>query len=157
MELVQTRATTVNAAFLRDIKEDNLQLKRLFDEVAQMTFHRQAAINHWNDLGRTVDELLDQMAMHFSLEEAYGYFDNAIEVAVQWSQKAESLRNQHASLFSQLVSLDAQMHDLAPERSTSIDHWLEDFQSFVQEFKRHEEEEVKMILAAIDDDLGVGD
>ncbi|MEM9826576.1 MAG: hemerythrin domain-containing protein [Planctomycetota bacterium] len=157
MSITRTRSTTVNAAFLRDIKDDNQELKRLFDHLGSLTFHPQMAINHWDELVATMDQLVDQVAMHFALEEAYGYFDNAIEVAVQLSKRSEMLRDQHATLFEKLVDLDRRISDLSPERPEKIAAWLKDFKHFNFEFARHEEAEIRLILSAIDDDLGVGD
>lgn len=157
MGSVQTRSMTVNAAFLKDIKDDNRDLKRLFDRVSELTFHRQVAINHWAELGNTIDQLLDQIAMHFSLEEAYGYFDNAISVATELTRQSEILRNQHAVLFQQLVEIDDLQHSIAPQRSPEVDHWVAELKQFIRQFAAHEEAELKLILSAIDDDLGVGD
>lgn len=154
---VATGQTTVNAAFLKDIKDDSVHLKRLFEKLDELTFHRQAAINHLAEVNDLVDDLLDQMAMHFSLEEAYGYFDNALEVAPRLNQEADRLRDEHAGLYQTLVDLDVRLHDIAPERSPEIDNWLSDYRRFCVEFRRHEEDEVRMVVGALDTDLGVGD
>ena len=82
---VKTRRLTINAAFMKDIKDDNHQLKSLLDQITPLTAHYQTAINHWPELIQLIDALRDQLALHFALEEAYGYFDDAIGTEPQLS------------------------------------------------------------------------
>jgi hemerythrin len=154
-ESVQTRLTTINAAFLKDIKDDNRELKRLFDAIAELTFHPQMAVNHWPELVDLMDQLVDQTAMHFSLEEAYGYFDNAIEVAIELSEQAQNLRGQHVTLFEELVQLDDSLVPSSENRLEKVQSWLTQYKQFQSRFRAHEEAELELVLSAIDDDLGV--
>lgn len=154
---VQTRLTTINAAFLKDIKDDNRELKRLFESIDELTFHHQMSINHWGELVGMIDQLTDQVAMHFSLEEAYGYFDNAIEVAVELSQRAGELRHQHVLLYEELVALDDSVAQTSIDRIDDVKSCLERYKRFHRRFRVHEEAELELILSAIDDDIGVGD
>ena len=101
---VSTRGLTVNAAFLKDIKDDNHQLKSLMDQLTPLTSHCQTAINHWPELIQLFDALRDQLALHFSLEEAYGYFDDAIDTEPQLTTLAECLRGEHAKLFESILA-----------------------------------------------------
>ncbi len=96
---VTTRRLAVNAAFLKEIKDDNLQLKVLLDQITSLTGHCQTSINHWPELIQLFDDLRDQLALHFALEEAYGYFDDAIGTEPQLSAIAEGLRTQHGDLI----------------------------------------------------------
>ncbi|MCA9141115.1 MAG: hypothetical protein KDB00_30300, partial [Planctomycetales bacterium] len=92
----------INAAFLQEIKEDNRQLKTLWDRLLPMLSHHQTAKNHWPELIADFSDLRDQLAIHFSLEEAYGYFDDAVDIAPHLSLTAESLKGQHTELFAQV-------------------------------------------------------
>ena len=100
-----TRRLTVNAAFLKDIKDDNRDLKILLDRLRPLAQHTQTACNHWVELIDLMGQLRDQLALHFSLEEAYGYFDEAIVTAPELSTTAECLRSEHSKLFARIRDL----------------------------------------------------
>lgn len=162
-----TRRLTVNAAFLKDIKDDNRDLKILIDRLRVLTQPLEAAANHWPELIQLLADLRDQLALHFGLEEAYGYFDLAIESDAQLSINADLLRSQHAVLFEEARHLaeaaadaatgDTPIEGVVPEVTTAQEKILKRFETFFHEFSEHEEAELKLILDALDDDLGGGD
>lgn len=154
---VETRGLSVNAAFLKDIKDDNHDLKILLDRVLPLSQHLQTATNHWPELIALIADLRDQLALHFSLEEAYGYFDDAVGSAPQLSVRAEHLRSQHSKLFARIRDLADRSLEVVADRSEQVDRFLNDFKCFREAFESHEEDELKLILDAMDDDLGVGD
>ena len=153
----QTRRLAVNAAFLKDIKDDNRDLKLLLDKIFPFANYPQTASNHWQELSELFAELRDQLAMHFALEEAYGYFDDALVSAPQLSVRAECLRGQHAKLFERIRCLADKAAEIHIDSSEQVARFLADFNRFRTEFEKHEEDELKLILDALDDDLGVGD
>ena len=152
-----TRRLTVNAAFLKDIKDDNRDLKILLDRIQPLAEHCQTAMNHWAELIELFAELRDQLALHFSLEEAYGYFDDAIVTAPQLSTIAESLRSQHSALFENIRDIADSSLEVSGDSTEQVTQFLQSFFRFRQSFEQHEEAELKLILTALDDDLGVGD
>ena len=152
-----TRRVAVNAAFLKDIKDDNRDLKILLDRIALLAQHRQTATNHWVELIELFGELRDQLALHFSLEEAYGYFDEAIVTAPQLSATAECLRAEHPRLFERMRDLADSALEVSPESGEQVTRMLAEFGRFRDAFETHEEAELKLILDALDDDIGVGD
>lgn len=151
------RRLSVNAAFLKDIKDDNRHLKMLLDQIAPLASHRQTAVNHWSELVKLFGELRDQLAFHFALEEAYGYFDEAIGTEPQLSAIAESLRGQHGGLFKTIRDLSDSAADVAPDRDEKIARLVTGYQQFRSSLEAHEEAELKLILQALEEDLGVGD
>lgn len=153
----RTRRLSVNAAFLKDIKDDNRDLKQLLDKIYLLAEHPQIAGNHWQELVGLFDDLRDQLGLHFALEEAYGYFDDAIVTAPQLSVVAECLKGQHPKLFEHICRLADHAHEVRIESNEQVVRFLNDFQRFRSEFERHEENELKLILDALEDDLGVGD
>lgn len=154
---VQTRQLTVNAAFLKEIKDDNQHLKTLWDRIIPLAEHPEKASNHWIELVGLLAELRDQLALHFSLEEAYGYFDDAVDAAPQLSTVAECLRSEHPKLYAHIRDLADGAAEIRRDHSEKITDCVQDFQSFRQSFEVHEEAELKLILEALDDDIGVGD
>ncbi len=153
----KTRRLTINAAFLKDIKDDNRDLKILMDRILPLAQHQQTATNHWPEMIRLFADLRDQLALHFSLEEAYGYFDDAIVSAPQLSASAESLRGQHALLFERIRDLADAALEVSADSEEQVSRFLADFDCFRKTFEEHEEAELKLILDALDDDIGVGD
>ncbi len=152
-----TRRLSVNAAFLKDIKDDNRDLKILLERINPLAEHSQTATNHWVELVELIAELRDQLALHFSLEEAYGYFEEAIVTAPQLSATAECLRSQHPKLFETIRDLADAVLEVHSERPEQVNRFLRNYLQFREAFEQHEEAELKMILAALDDDIGVGD
>ena len=154
---VQTRSLAVNAAFLKDIKDDNRELKSLLDKIHPMTEHPQTAVNHWPEFIQCLADLRDQLALHFSLEEAYGYFEEAIQTAPQLSLLAQQLRSQHTALFEQIRELAEQALEVPGDSPEQATKFLHKFQFFRQAFESHEEAELKLILDAFEEDIGGGD
>ena len=97
--------------------------------------------------------------MHFSLEEAYGYFEDAITVAPHLSKRAEALRSQHFDLYSELSRLVEKAekllyHEAADEAPRGL---ADGYRQFLNRFHEHEARESELILEAFDEDLGTGD
>lgn len=154
---VRRSGLTVNAAFLKEIKDDNRHLKSLWDKTLPLVSHVETARNHWQEIVGLLSELRDQLAMHFSLEEAYGYFDEAVDIAPRLSLTAESLRSSHPKLFAQIRDLADSALDVNLDRAERVEAFLSKFFEFRLDFEHHEEAELKLILQSFDDDLGVGD
>jgi hypothetical protein len=152
-----TGRLTVNAAFLKEIKEDNRQLKTLWNRLIPMMSHPETAKNHWPELIVDFEDLRDQLAIHFSLEEAYGYFDEAVDIAPHLSLVAETLKGQHLDLFAQIRDIADQILESSVEQTEHIRKLIRKFNQFKVAFENHEEAELKLILQSFDDDLGVGD
>ena len=143
----KTRGLTINAAFLKDIKDDNRDLKLLLDTILPLAQHQQTAANHWPELIGLFADLRDQLALHFSLEEAYGYFDDAVGSAPQLSSSAEQLRSQHSPLFERMRDLADTALEISADSEEKVSGLLSEFDRFRQSFEEHEEAELKLILA----------
>ena len=155
----QSRRITVNAAFLKDIKDDNRELKTLLDKIAPLAEHPQVAVNHWRELVELLAGLRDQLAFHFTLEEAYGYFEDPIDVAPRLSEQADELRSEHGDLYADVVRISEALQDLPLDRPTEDD--LSMLQQmcgeFLHRFDHHEARENALISQAFNEDIGVGD
>jgi hypothetical protein len=157
------RTVTVNAAFLREIKEDHEELRSLLADL-HCRFQRQIEIDECRAMIDRLYPLLDALAMHFSLEEAYGYFDDPLEVAPQFSEKASRLRNEHRDLYVALLELvewsERLFYDTRHQRHAL---WLLQeelgprFLNFERRLRRHEIEETALVCQAYATDIGVGD
>lgn len=158
MSITLTGTVTVNAAFLQEIKEVNQELWHLLAELRHRC-QRPIAPGTCRSIVERLGELRDQLALHFALEEAYGYFDDPVEVAPQLCRKADSLRNEHKELYSQLSALvDRAERLLYDEQHAALAVWLGPrFLDFDARLRSHEERENDLIFEAYDADIGVGD
>ncbi|NIP86535.1 MAG: hemerythrin domain-containing protein, partial [Planctomycetales bacterium] len=105
--------------------------------------------------------LRDQLAMHFALEDAYGYFEDAIAEAPRLSDQAEELRAEHDELFQEICELVEEAEQLMyHERPCGYPEQTElaiRFYRFHARFQEHETRENQLVLDAFDQDIGVGD
>ncbi len=160
---IALRTVTINPAFLREIKDDHHELRQLIHHSSAMfdasVVHGRATETDYKRLVELLAKLRDQLAMHFSLEEAYGYYEDAIVAAPHLSRRAEALRSQHYELYAEMcrgVETAEQLLYLAkPERH--LPSVASQYQAFLTRFHEHEAAECELILEAFNDDIGTGD
>lgn len=148
---------TLNAAFLQEIKEDNIRLRELLQHASQLLSMPRRACSL--EVVDTLNALCDQLGMHFSLENAFGYLDHALELAPRLCRRARALRTEHDALFADfrdIVEESEQLlyHEQPRRQLTRVAVKFFDFQARLQ---AHEARENELIFEAFDDDVGVGD
>lgn len=158
MLTTETATLAINPAFLQEIKEDHRELSQLLARMDR-DFVPHAHVVSRREVAEWFHALQDRLAMHFALEEAYGYFEDALASAPWLSAKATSLRNEHADLFAQVTQLVelaecGLYHEAGEERYLRL---AQGFRQFLAAFKRHEQAECGMIQAAYAQDMGCGD
>ncbi len=154
-----TRTVSINPAFLQEIKEDHHELRQLMHHAAAM-LHRPAWMRiEYVQLFNQFEKLRDQLAMHFALEEAYGYFEDSIREAPHLSRRAEQLRSEHVPLYSDLCRLTDSAEQLLHHETASkaLASLARDFARFSARFHEHELRECDLILEALNEELGTGD
>ncbi len=153
-----TGAVSINAAFFAEIKEENRQLAELVD-LCHEVFQPPPRRMRWQRRVSLLRRLRDQLAMHFALEDAYGYFDDAVDVAPRLAEEADQLRREHDDLFLEICNLvDLAEQALYHEgRECSLPRLCSRYQEFHRRLQAHEERENSLIFSAFDDDIGVGD
>ncbi|HEX3998704.1 MAG TPA: hemerythrin domain-containing protein [Pirellulales bacterium] len=152
------RTLTINAAFLQEIKEDNRELRQLLEETGGLLARPHEAGIELRRVARLLGKLRDQLAMHFSLEEAYGYFDDGIDVAPRLSRRAEALRSQHPRLFVALCDLVEEAEQLVyHERPLGAGDLASGFARFHRQFQQHEAEEISLVVQMFNEEIGGGD
>jgi hypothetical protein len=150
---------TINAAFLQEIKEENRELRQMLENCSQ-AFGDGGAVPYEP---KTVVDLLarlrDQLAMHFALEEAYGYFDDAVHVTPQLTDRALKLRDQHGDLFLRLGAIVEQAEQMLYDEQTdpSLASVARDFHRFRSQFQEHEARETDLIVEVVNQEIGCGD
>jgi hypothetical protein len=154
-----TCTVSINPAFLQEIKEDHHELRQLMHHANAM-LHRPAWMRiEYNRLFDLFEKLRDQLAMHFALEEAYGYFEDSIHEAPRLSRRAEQLRSEHVPLFSDLCQLTDRAEQLLYHEAAAraLDSLARDFGRFSTRFHEHELHECDLILESLNEELGAGD
>jgi len=107
-----------------------------------------------------IETLRDQLALHFALEEAYGYFDDPIYVAPRLCDRASALRDEHQQLYLSYCELEVRAVDVLEHRSPArsvLEALVSEIADFDAQLRRHEEEENQLIQQEYSDDIGVGD
>jgi hypothetical protein len=171
MDAINTRSTrrmeretespviAVNAAFLQEIKEVNEELWQCLAATGRLCEHTQWEPRTCRLLIDRLRELLDLLALHFALEEAYGYFEGPAVVDARLNQRAGRLRDEHRTLFVTLQSVvDAAEKKLVRDNpDDAIQRIVVRFRAFQDQLREHESRENELILEAFNDDVGVGD
>ncbi|MCA9267959.1 MAG: hemerythrin domain-containing protein [Planctomycetales bacterium] len=157
--IIATRTVAVNAAFLQEIKQDSVELQHLLQETADQLLHPRSRVKDVRSLADLLAQLRDQLAMHFALEEAFGYFEDALEVAPRLSRRAEELRSEHDLFFRDICSLCDHVDSLPGEENwrMAMRGVAARFSAFFDAFHQHETRERELIMEAFDDDIGCGD
>jgi hypothetical protein len=156
---IATATVTINAAFLQEIKDDARELRCLLAQATEMLGPTHLPTVEPRRIVDLLNRIRDQLALHFTLEEAYGYFEDALNAAPQLCELAESLRNQHQQLFADFCRLTEEAEQLlygeagdhARARIARLYH------NFRADLQLHESREHDLILAAFNDDIGTGD
>ena len=157
--LLKTKTRAINSAFLEEIKQLNRDLWDLIEDISVACSYRLKTIEGCTFFCIRLTRLRDQLATHFSLEEAFGYFDDPIDLAPRLSDTAESLLREHRKLqarISELVTFAWALHNRGALK-VAFDQVAREFNGFHADLKRHERREQLLILQAYDDDIGVGD
>jgi hypothetical protein len=156
---IVTTTVSVNAAFLQEIKQDNQELHRLLTQVQELCSKQKPAPGCRQEFADLLSKLRDQLAMHFALEEAYGYFEDSLIIDPRLSRRAERLRTQHASLFSKFCRIvDEAMQMLENRSPRSVCRRIASrFEEFHSALQLHEQQENELIIEAFEQDVGVGD
>ena len=152
--LSRKRCLAVNAAFLQEIKDDN----RFLDELLLATRDALTHSNPWSVNVRALLELLrrlqNHLASHFSLEETFGYCDDAIDAPVEWSAEADAYRSQHASLYLDVCDMVEVVEGLLDHESISsfersMQRLSSSFMVFYRRIKQHDAGEKELVDAVL--------
>ena len=154
-----SKTVTINAAFLQEIKEDDRRLRKQLAELQELCSNWPRRATPVAQLAEMLVQLRNQLAMHFSLEESYGYFDEPVSAAPHLCHQADRLRRQHEELFDVLRGI-AQCASRAADDQSSIEEstrLVSSYLRFHEQLQTHESAENELIQDAFNEDIGVGD
>jgi hypothetical protein len=143
-------------AFLQEIKQDHRQLRILLWRLRTI-FAADRPRAKRQTIIRLLEKLRDELALHFTLEEAFGYCDDPLD-APHFCQ-AKALRAQHRDLYEEERELAERSARLLAQRTTAacFRRLARRFRRFDQHLQQHESRENELILDACNLEVGVGD
>lgn len=148
---------TINAAFLKEIKEDNFLLNELLESLSMLCYETGLIILDLRYLEKLIGELSDVLTMHFSLEDTYGYFYGPLKPIPVMCREARRLQSQHSELLLDLYSISRQIQSELKLYGNQIisEKLLQQTRKFQIKLMRHELGENELILTAYYEDLFV--
>jgi CheY-like chemotaxis protein len=143
-----TAPIMVNAAFLQEIKEDNIELRQMLAKIRGALATPGPSGGQWKRFVELLGELRDGLAMCFGLEETYGYFENPVSVAPRLSRNAQTLRTQHQHLYSELCAIfeQAEQRLYREARAIAPRRIVRRFIAFCLQLQEHEARENDLIF-----------
>ena len=152
----EATGVTLNVAFFKEIKQDNLPVREQARKIGQM-------FNSGVSPKSALDILLDfqeELKTYFALEEFYGYFQNASIRNPTISTLATGLKAEHEDLFlqlAQIIDLNEQIVYQECSPTTSIVEVADLFETFTHSFESHEHQEMELMMRLCNEEFGVGD
>lgn len=149
----------VNAAFMWEIKSVNEDLWLVIELLHTMCRRPHLIPQRGKRMVGLLEQFLDLVAMQFTLEEAYGYFDDPEHVEATFSAQAIDLRDEHVVLYESLMGLvdRAQEYFFASDFSAMTYRLPASISAFIEQFQAHDRRECELTMTAMNVDLGVGD
>ncbi|WP_417388588.1 hemerythrin domain-containing protein [Gimesia sp.] len=140
----------INAAFLKEIKDDNLKLYSLLENLRAFWLVSDPLVLNPEWFRTLISDLRDQLALHFALEETFGYLELAVDVDIFLSSESARLKKQHVDLYLEIVSITENIEDaLYPDLNERLFlDQLSRFNDFYRTFQIHEAAEFDLIMSA---------
>ncbi len=147
-----TKAFVVNSAFLQEIKDSHPELWETLHRVRQVCECEDTPFQSVSQLVRLLNELRDQMAFQFALEEAYGYIEVGLDFAATEANQARKVIAQHCSLYLQLSELIEKAEELQYRGAAAahVHELVAETQAFDERLRAHERSEDELIEASFD-------
>tara|TARA_R110002167_G_scaffold39115_1_gene121056 strand:- start:350 stop:832 length:483 start_codon:yes stop_codon:yes gene_type:complete len=148
------KTLVVNPAFLQEIKDSHPDFWHTLHRVRQICECVEEPSQVTRDLVRWLNDLRDQMALQFALEESYGYIEVAPEFSSFKANAAEKTLAQHCSLYLLLSELIEKAEELQYRGAIAsyVRELVDQTQAFDKKLREHEQAE----NALIEDSLGAG-
>jgi len=140
---------TINAAFLKEIKDDNLNLYSLLESLRSFWIVNDPLVLNPNWFRVLVNQFRDQLAIHFALEETFGYFDHPAKYDAFLSAEAKRLKDEHVDLYLEINLIAEKSEEVVyPDfDESSYTTLVNQFKTFYQTFQQHELAEFDLIMA----------
>lgn len=143
--------TMINAAFLQEVKESNVELWDTVHELRQLIESATSNAHNARALVTLLGRLRDQLAFAFSLEEAYGFIEGCRGIAPLIAQRAQMAKQQHRELYLLIHELcesaeEAQYRGVADREFSELLAATADFDA---QFRAHEQLESELMTSGL--------
>ena len=147
MAICTTKTLAVNPAFLQEIKDCNPDLWETIESVRQTCHCDDDPAVVSRRLTKQLDQLRDQLALQFSLEESYGYVEVPEPSSRVLGELASRTQMQHGMLYMQLSDLAEQAEELQYRgvESAHLRTLIEQTIAFDEALREHERTENELI------------
>jgi len=155
-----SEARSMSNAVRHDIQRDYRELKSLLAEASNCLLATtcDATKHSPRQVVTTLRRLQHRLAMHFTLEEAFGYGEEELSRAPWLTGRAAQLRAEHDVIFARLKAIVRTSERLLLDGESSLLKSLcTSFENFVIDLHVHENQDADLLLSFFDDDVGVGD
>lgn len=150
----------VDEQLRKDVKDDHVHLRELLELVHDQLQLRSADVSLLS-IASALDQLRDQLALHFTLKESFGYLNDTLEIAPRLCRQAEQLRREQFLLFLEICELADAAENLVDfngaTKAPQIASLSARYETFATELRSHDGRERDLIYQALCDDIGVGD
>ncbi len=142
-----TKTLVVNPAFLQEIKDSNPDLWHTVHRLRQVCDCHDEPSKAARELARLLDDLRDQLALQFSLEESYGYLEIPDQHSGGTSLLATRTHSQHCTLYLRLSELAEQAEELQYRgvEPGKLRLLVQSTQDFDAQLRDHEQSENELI------------
>ena len=141
-------STTINAAFLREIKDDHDAWRSVVAEARAVLTGQHGVNVKPAELVELFQKLRNELTVHFALEETFGYVDDATDVPEGVARRVMALRRQHDELLMDATYLDDTACSLADGKA--VDETVKDlifrFDRFHRRLAQHDHQEDDLIV-----------
>ena len=150
---------TINAAFFEEIKETHVEVCSKIEQIMLIGRHSSWTESPCRRLTDELDRLVELIGLYFSLEEAYGYFDDPVYVSACYSDRVNELRSEHRDLLLTLSRIRDHAARLFynGRLADSADAILSRLGVFCDQLDQHELRERELITEAFTADIGCCD
>lgn len=141
------KAAVVNAPFLQELKEGNVELYSNIHRLRQLRDETLNVETVLAEIGPRLQSLRDQLSRQFDLEETYGYVMQPPNIGSQVQLKTAQALQGHRWLYLALVELSEQVDDLEYRGTLrpNLPQILSELQAFLNSFGAHEALELDLI------------
>jgi hypothetical protein len=141
------KTLTVNAAFMREIKEDDQQLWHILRRVRVTAARRPASEPRASELIRLMHALRSHLQFRFQLEEDYGYIESFRIQTYSFEVSARTLHAEHRTLMEQWEDVIVRAESLHQrgrwvDLATRIPLGIEVFHN---QLRDHEQRELQLV------------
>ncbi|QDS89951.1 hypothetical protein [Rosistilla ulvae] len=155
----KAKTVTVNPAFLADVKDLHQELwdgLHALQEMCSLPISLEGKCFEF--IGRLSD-LRDKLAFQFSVEEAYGYFDDPAFCCPTFARRSGELLQQHRDLYMEIDSIAERAEQLLSVRDLAALTTIIPvaFDRFADKLQKHESAETQLMHDGLMQDIGGGD